>query len=229
MGNKKMKRLLETLLLLCSILLIAANSFALPVVGDSITITTGDNRPFGFAGGEFKLSNSTSGYEYISFCVEWYEHITIPGSYTVDTVADYAKAGGGGAILENGELRDYLSDQTKWLMNEYINGGLKTKYSGQNAQDLNIAVQVAIWTLENEYYTASYNSDLASDLITLTDGLGSDYKYLAANVKVVNLIKDGELAQSQIVAAHTPEPTTMLLLGTGLIGLAGVSRKKSKK
>jgi hypothetical protein len=217
----------------CILLLATSNCFAFAIIGDATAVTMGSsaNRPSGFAGGEFTLKTNL-GDQYAAFCVEWEEHIAFNTAYGIDSVADYANSGGGsdnGASLENGEYRDVLSIETKWLMNEYVNGGLKNQYAAYDGEVLGAAMQVAIWRLEEEYYYTSYNQSygtLADKLVNQATAsiAGLDYS-LFDNVKVVNLSN----AQSQIIAAPVPEPATMLLFGVGLIGLAGIGRNKMCK
>ena len=204
-------------------------------IGDAtrVTMSSSANRPNYFAGGEFTLTTDL-GDEYAAFCVEWEEHISLNNTYTIDSVEKYANKGGGvdnGAKLVSGEYRDELSLATKWLMNEYVNGTLKQRYASEDSAYFGGGMQIAIWTLEQEYYWDHYGKKygdiaemLVSEAIFNTDAQNLIDASRFNNVKVVNLTG----AQSQIIAAPAPvpEPATMLLLGTGLIGLASFGRQK---
>jgi hypothetical protein len=217
------------------VFLIATSCFAFPLMGKATTAVIGssDHRPHSFAGGEFTLTTDLD-EQFASFCVEWEEHIRFGTVYLIDSVEDYANKGGGidnGAVWIEGELRDTLSIETKWLMNAYVNGDLKSRYSSYDNRQLGGAMQIAIWDLEDEDYWPFYQTEfgplaqrLTNDAHQNTQGLDYD---LFSNVKVVNL--DG--AQSQIIAAPAPvpEPATMLMLGTGLIGFAGMMGRQKKK
>ncbi len=123
---------------------------------------------------------------------------------------------------------------TAWLYYQFARGILTGyDYNGppSNRDDHAGALQATIWWLEDERFDPGAGN-LFRNLVY--SQFGSDWTSAKADnagkypVRVLNIFKlDGGLAQDQLVLV--PAPATLLLLGSGLIGLVGVTKKKFKK
>lgn len=158
-----------------------------------------------------------------TFCLEMDEYVSIPGTYNA-VINPNNQAYGGGVNTDTG---DTISVGTAYLYYLFSQGTL-TGYNytaGSDRIASAAALQNTIWALEDEGV-----SDPGHFTFLLTTTFG-DWANAKANytsniygVGVLNLttLSDGP-AQDQLV--RTPEPSTILLLGLGLIGLAGIKRK----
>jgi hypothetical protein len=187
---------------------VASSAYALPVAGSYVTMLEDWDVPY-----SMQYNNET----YQTFCLEYNVYFTPGNTYYVESVGDYATGGGGGTITEG--KGDEVSDDTKWLYAAYMSG----VFDGYaTAMD----VQQAIWYLEgeNEGFVDAWNylSTFSFD--------ASGWHVIAVNI--VTMDENGNFVeenQTQLVGSPVPEPTTMILLGTGLIGFGFANRRKPKK
>jgi hypothetical protein len=149
----------------------------------------------------------------------------IVGSINTYTLTDPDDKGG-----VNG--KDELSSQTAWLYTQFTDGTLQ-KYDYSNSGNSVFAsraasadaLQNAFWMLEDEQAIdpTNYYYQLAMAFTPQNFGLG--------DVAVLNMFvynSQGVLVEAQDQLTRVPEPTTLALMGAGMLGMAVARRRRSK-
>lgn len=200
---------------------------ALPKAGDTVKLTFGENQSG--SGGEFVMTHNQRDYSFISFCLEKFEPFTRNGSYNIASVGGFAENGGFDrddiGVTDN---KDFISDATKWLMNEYI-FSYSSLYSAFGSGDKDAFAELtqnAIWFFEDEIDTGNTLTHYVTSILGYST-TGYNPSFLS-NVQVLNIqtfSTSPQPQQSQLIAMPVPEPSTFLLFGIGLTCLAAMRKE----